>query len=80
MKQCYRIVLKCRKNTESKSPKVSRIKNEKMWLWSKCVECDSTKSNFIKLQEGSGLLSSLEIKTTWNSFSRSCFVLEVLTS
>ena len=34
-----------------------------MWLSSKCVVCDSTKSNFIKLQEGTGLLSSLEIKT-----------------
>ena len=28
-----------------------------MWLSSKCVVCDSTKSNFIKLQEGTGLLS-----------------------
>ena len=40
--------LKCRKNTESKSPKVARRKNGKRMVLSKCVVCDSKKSKFIK--------------------------------
>ena len=32
-------------------------------LLSKCAMCDSNKSNFIKEQEASGLLSSLGIKS-----------------
>ena len=55
--------LKCRKNTESKNPKVARTKNGRIMLLSKCVVCDSKKSKFIKLQDGSGLLSSLGIRT-----------------
>ena len=31
--------LKCRKNTESKNPKVERIKNGKIMLLSKCAMC-----------------------------------------
>ena len=55
--------LKCRKNTESKTPKVARTKNGRIMLLSKCAVCDSKKSKFIKQQEASRLLSSLEIKT-----------------
>ena len=55
--------LKCRKNTESKNPKVARTKNGRIMLLSKCAVCDSKKSKFIKQQEASGLLSSLGIKT-----------------
>ena len=33
--------LKCRKNTESKNPKVARAKNRKTMLSSKCAVCDS---------------------------------------
>ena len=55
--------LKCRKNTESKNPKVARSKNGRIMLLSKCAVCDSKKSKFIKEQEASGLLSSLVIKT-----------------
>ena len=54
--------LKCRKNTESKNPKVVRTKNERIMLLSKCEVCDSKKMKFIKEQETSGLLSGLEIK------------------
>ena len=53
--------LKCRKNTESKNPKVARIKNGRMYL-SKCAVCDSKKSKSIKEQAASGLLSTLGIK------------------
>ena len=53
--------MKCRKNTESKNPKAARTKNERIMLLSKCAVCDSKKSNFIKQQEASRLLSSLGI-------------------
>ena len=53
--------LKCRKNTESKSPKVARI----MPL-PKCAVCDSKKSKFVKYQETGRLLSTLGIKTPLN--------------
>ena len=55
--------LKCRKNTESKNPKVSRSKNVRIMLLSKCTVFDSKKLKFIKQQEASGLLSNLGIKT-----------------
>ena len=55
--------LKCRKNTESKNPKVARLKNRRIMLLSKCTVSDSKKSKFVKQQEASGLLSSLGIKT-----------------
>ena len=54
--------LKCRKNTESKMPKLSRLKNGRIMLLSKCAVCDSKKSKFIKQQEASGSLNSLGIK------------------
>ena len=56
--------LKCRKNTESKNPKVARSKNGRTILLSKCAMCDSKKSKFIKQLEASGLSSNLEIKTS----------------
>ena len=55
--------LKCRKNTKSKNPKVIRTKNGRILLLSKYVVSDSKKSKFIKVQEASGLLSSLGINT-----------------
>ena len=49
--------LKCRKNTESKNSKFARSKNGRIMLLSKSAACDSKKSNVIKQQEASGLLS-----------------------
>ena len=46
--------LKCRKNTESKNPKVASTKNGRIMLLSNCVICDSKKSKFFKQQESSG--------------------------
>ena len=46
--------LKCRKNTESKNPKVARSKNGRIMLLSKCVVCDNknqTLSNIKKLMD-----------------------------
>ena len=60
---CY---LKCRKNTKSKNPKVSRTKNRRIMPLSKCVVCDSRKLKFIKEQEASVFLCSLGIKTSLN--------------
>ena len=61
---CY--YLKCRKNTESKNPKVVRTKNRRKMPLPKCVVRDGKKSKFIKEPEASGLLSSLEINKPLN--------------
>ena len=53
---------KCRKNTDSKSPKDVRTKHGRIMLLSKCKVCDSKKSKFIKEQEARALLSSLGMK------------------
>ena len=51
--------LKCRKNTESKNPKVARTKNGRIMLLSKCAVCNSKKSRFLKKQEAEVVLSNL---------------------
>ena len=56
--------LKCRKNTESKNPKVASTKNGRIILLSKCAVCASKKSKFSKQQDASGLLISLGRKTS----------------
>ena len=60
---------KCRKNIESKSPKVARTKNGRIMPLSKCALCDRKKPNFIKQQEPSRLSSSLKIKTPLSKIS-----------
>ena len=50
--------LKCRKNTESKNPKVTKTKNGRIMLLSKCEVCNSKNSKLIKQQEASKLLST----------------------
>ena len=55
--------LKCRKNTESKTPMVVKTKNGRIMLLSKYAVCDSKNSKFIKEQEASRLSSRLGIKT-----------------
>ena len=54
--------LKCRKNTEYKKTKVTRLNNRRM-LFSKYAVCDSKKSEFIKEQQTGGLFSSPGIRT-----------------
>ena len=63
MKQCYRLVWSLEKNIESNNPKVVKTKNGRIMLLSKWAVRDSKNSKFIKQQETSGLLSSLDIKT-----------------
>ena len=53
--------LKCRRNTESINPKVSKTTNGKAMILSTCAICGSKKSKFIKQQEAKGLLSNLVI-------------------
>ena len=43
--------LNCRKNKESKNPKVLKTKNGRIMLSSKCSVCNSKKSKFLKEQE-----------------------------
>ena len=58
--------LKCKKNTESINPKVSKTINGKTMNLSKCAVCGSKKSKFIKEQQTKGLLSNLGIRTPLN--------------
>ena len=58
--------LKCKKNTESINPKVSKTINRKTMILSKCTICGSKKSKFIKEQQAKGLLSNLGIRTPLN--------------
>ena len=51
--------LKCRKNTESKNPKVVKTKNWRIIILSKCAVCHSKNSKFNKGQQARGLLSKL---------------------
>ena len=55
--------LKCRKDTENVSPKISKTGNGRTMLLSKCAICNSKKSRFIKNQETKGLLSNLGSRT-----------------
>ena len=52
-----------RENTESKNPNVRKTKNGKVILLSKCAECGSKKSEFIKEQDISRFLSQFWIRT-----------------
>ena len=58
--------LKCRENTESIHPSVSRTNNGKTVILSKCAICSSKKSRIIKKQEASGALSNLGLKASLN--------------
>ena len=58
--------LKCKKNTESINPKVSKTANGKTMMLSKCAICGSKKPKFIKEQQAKGLLSDLGIRTPLN--------------
>ena len=55
--------LKCSKKANSKNPKVAWKNKEKLMILSKCAVCDTKKLRITKEEEGSGLLSSLGIKT-----------------
>ena len=54
--------LVCKKNTKNKDAKMTKTKNNRLMLSSKCIICDNKKSKFMKKQEAKGLLSNLGIK------------------
>ena len=58
--------LKCKKNTESTNPKVSKTSNGKTMVLSKYAIRGSKKSKFIKEQQAKGLLSNLGLRTPLN--------------
>ena len=58
--------LKCKRNTESINPKVSKTTNGRMMILSTCAICGSKKSKFIKEQQAKGLLSNLGVRTPLN--------------
>ena len=55
--------LNCRKNKESKNPRIEKIYKGELVLLLKCEACDSKISISIKKQETSELWSNLGIKT-----------------
>ena len=57
---------KCRRNTESINPNVSKTTNGKAMILSTCAICGTKKSKFIKEQEAKGLLSNLVLRTPLN--------------
>ena len=57
---------KCRRNTKSTNPKVSKTTNGKAIILPTCAICGSKKSKFIKEQEAKGLLSNLGFRTPLN--------------
>ena len=61
--------LKCRKNTESKNPKVVRTKDGRIILLSKYSVCNIKNWKFLKEQEARGLLSNLGIRVPLNRIS-----------
>ena len=56
--------LVCRKNTKKQDAKMIKTKNGRLTLSSKCANCDSKISRFMKEQDK--LLSNLGIKTPLN--------------
>ena len=61
--------LKCKKDTQNINPRVSDAGKGKTLLLSKCENCGSNKSRFIKNQEAKGLLCNLGIRTPLSKVS-----------
>ena len=55
--------VKCRKNAKNLNSKISKTKNSRLIMQSKCPNCGVKKSGFVKEQEATGLLSNVGIKT-----------------
>ena len=55
------ILSEVQKNAESKNPEMTKTNKGKIILISRCTVCDNKKLRFIKNQEASRLLSSLEL-------------------
>ena len=66
--------LSCKKDTRNINPKVTKIKNNRKMMLSRCSICNNKKSTFTS--QGSGLFDNLVFNTTqnrmkdalWNAF------------
>ena len=57
---------KCRRNTKTINPKISKTTDGKAIILSTCAICGRKKSRFIKQQEAKGFLSNLGLRTPLN--------------
>ena len=55
--------LVCKINTEDKNAKITKTKNGRVILSSKCAACGNKKLRFLKEQRASGILSGVGIRT-----------------
>ena len=55
--------LKCKNNTKNSDSKIFKTKIGRLLMQSKCSDCRTKKSRFMKEQEAKCLLSNLGIKT-----------------
>ena len=68
--------LVCKKYTGNINPKVTKTKNNRKMMLSRCSDCNNKKSTFIS--QGSGFLDSLGLNTPqnrmknalWNAFNQ----------
>ena len=60
---------KNKKKKKKKKTRFAKTNKEKLVILSKCAVCDTEKLRFIKEQEASGLLKSIEIKTSLSKIS-----------
>ena len=68
--------LSCKKDTKNIDPKVTKTKNNRKMMLSRCSICSNKKSTFVS--EGSGIFDSLIYNTRqnrmkdalWNAFNR----------
>ena len=55
--------VKCRENTKNLDSNISKTKNNRLIMWSKCDMCGIKKLRFVKELEAKGLFSESGIKT-----------------
>ena len=56
--------VKCRKHTENIDPKMFRTKINRLIMQSKCSDCETKKSRFVKEQEAKGLVTATGLEPT----------------
>ena len=64
--------LKCREQTDGKSPSVPKANKGEVIVLSKCAVCDSKKLRFIKEQEASRFLTLIRLEFVRVVFSGVC--------
>ena len=66
IKESRDLLRKVQKNTENSNSKIFETKSCRLIMQSKCTECRSKKSRFVKEEEAKELLSNLGIKTPFS--------------